>query len=128
MIPFARWPDRRTGGRREHVVERTGLFLFYIDDRVVDHLVFVTDRLIAFLGDEILDAIVGSGRNPPFPLQVKVVEFVRGDDVATANTRHLLEDPVLDYPPFVRKAVLLEAAPSIRRFAIKEQTPACGSF
>src|SRR2546427_7187095 len=80
--------------------------------------------LSALFRDEVLNAVVGLGSDAPIPLEIKIVELIGGDDVATADSRHFLEDAIFDDPAFGGKSVLLETAPARSGFAIEQQPPA----
>src|SRR6266540_4825520 len=96
---------------------------------IVDHLVFVGDWTIAVFDDEILDAAVGAGRDRPLKRQLEVVECVDGDDVASAlrvlpATRMVDEPSAFHGPSAGGEGLLLETAPTLRRYPVEQQTPA----
>src|SRR5439155_17053263 len=99
---------------------------------VVDHLVLVRDRAVAFaiLAHQILHAAVGAGRDLPLELQIEVVERVDRDDVAAAlpalRRRDVFQPTVLHDPAVLWKRGLLEAAPAVRRLAVEEEPVARG--
>ena len=81
------WPERAVVGR-QHVVKRRGLPM-RADLRIrmpfiVQHLVLVTDRRVAILEHEVLEAAVASWRDLPFPRQFEDVVRLSGDHVERA--------------------------------------------
>src|SRR5712675_2162019 len=84
--------------------------------------------LLPFFGYEIFDAVVSVGGNSPIPLEIKICEFIHGDNVAAVNMGDLFENPIFNDPPLFGECLLFEAAPAGGGLPIEEKAPPFGLF
>src|SRR5436190_17807841 len=94
---------------------------------IVDHLIFVTKRVLASFEHEVFQAAITTRSKFPFPLQLEMIILPVTQNISTPVAQPM-QPSLLDGPTFSRKGRLLETMPPLHALAVKEKRPPLGLF